>query len=280
MEHHGTLNSRDLQLLNDDNWLNDSFIEAYLCFLKSHSGKDLQKNRNLKNFEVLSTHFFTTIRNKGIKSVDSWYKKADIFDVKLLIVPINEGNIHWTLLVVNNREKTMTYYDSIRGLYDATDSFSQMKQYLSRQSMLRRIIQIDWTEWKTINASEIPQQQNGNDCGVFLLQYAYCVVHRRDMDFSQADIPQIRCRIQSELTNVCKSKTAADSNESISTHVEITNSTDLAPITESKNNECQPTIKQSLIPTCQSNLSTDSDSDFETALWKESPPAIEIAILS
>ena len=31
MEHHDTLNSEDLQLLNDDNWLNDSVSLMPMC---------------------------------------------------------------------------------------------------------------------------------------------------------------------------------------------------------------------------------------------------------
>ena len=42
---------------------------------------------------------------------------------------------------------------------------------------------------------DIPQQQNGSDCGVFALRYCEALSREGDLDFDQADMPDMRMRI-------------------------------------------------------------------------------------
>ena len=39
---------------------------------------------------------------------------GNIFNLKRLFLPINEGNVHWTLAVINMETKIIEYYDSLR----------------------------------------------------------------------------------------------------------------------------------------------------------------------
>lgn len=42
--------------------------------------------------------------------------------------------------------------------------------YLEQESMRRRDIEVDWNGWKFYAKQDIPQQENGHDCGIFMLQ--------------------------------------------------------------------------------------------------------------
>ena len=42
---------------------------------------------------------------------------------------------------------------------------------------------------------DIPQQQNGSDCGVFALRYCEALAREAPLDFDQADMPDLRMRI-------------------------------------------------------------------------------------
>ena len=44
------------------------------------------------------------------------------------------------------------------------------RKYLEREGLRRKGSTIDWDEWKIYAKERIPQQENGYDCGVFMLQ--------------------------------------------------------------------------------------------------------------
>ena len=54
-------------------------------------------------------------------------------------------------------------------------------------------------EWFTDGFAHIPQQRNGNDCGVFVCQVAWCVANGVAVSFTQADITLLRQVITLEL---------------------------------------------------------------------------------
>jgi Ulp1 family protease len=55
------------------------------------------------------------------------------------------------------------------------------------------------------NRTNLPRQQNGLDCGAFLLEYAARIARTEnidaELDFTQAQIPQIRERVFNEISS-------------------------------------------------------------------------------
>lgn len=94
----------DLQTLRDGRWLNDNIIDFYL---------NLVMKRNSKVF-IWTTHFYSTLASRGYSGVARWAKrkKIDLFTMDKVIVPVNISNTHWALAVIDNLQKTITYYDS------------------------------------------------------------------------------------------------------------------------------------------------------------------------
>ena len=61
-----------------------------------------------------TTHFYTTLVQRGYQGVARWAKrKNQCFHHGKILTPINIGNMHWALAVIDNIKKTITYYDSL-----------------------------------------------------------------------------------------------------------------------------------------------------------------------
>uniref|UniRef100_A0A8B9V5X1 Ubiquitin-like protease family profile domain-containing protein n=1 Tax=Anas zonorhyncha TaxID=75864 RepID=A0A8B9V5X1_9AVES len=154
-----TITRKDIQTLNNLNWLNDEIINFYMNLLMERS-----KEKGLPTVHAFNTFFFTKLKTAGYQAVKRWTKKVDIFSVDLLLVPIHLG-VHWCLAVVDFRKKTITYYDSMGG----------------------------------INSEEIPQQMNGSDCGMFACKYADCITKDKPINFTQQHMPYFRKRMAWEI---------------------------------------------------------------------------------
>uniref|UniRef100_A0A8D0L359 SUMO specific peptidase 1 n=1 Tax=Sphenodon punctatus TaxID=8508 RepID=A0A8D0L359_SPHPU len=105
-----TITRKDIQTLNNLNWLNDEIINFYMNLLMERS-----KQNGLPTVHAFNTFFFTKLKTAGYQAVKRWTKKVDVFSVDILLVPIHLG-VHWCLAVVDFRKKTITYYDSMGGI--------------------------------------------------------------------------------------------------------------------------------------------------------------------
>ena len=93
--------------------LNDSIINFYLkcCLLEL---------MNEKKSYVCSTHFYSSLMDHDNKmyrygNISRWrvIKDGSLSTMSKVYIPINQGNQHWVLVVIDNHSKTITYYDSL-----------------------------------------------------------------------------------------------------------------------------------------------------------------------
>uniref|UniRef100_A0A8V5GNC4 Uncharacterized protein n=1 Tax=Melopsittacus undulatus TaxID=13146 RepID=A0A8V5GNC4_MELUD len=171
-----TITRKDIQTLNNLNWLNDEIINFYMNLLMERS-----KEKGLPAVHAFNTFFFTKLKTAGYQAVKRWTKKVDIFSVDLLLVPIHLG-VHWCLAVVDFRKKTITYYDSMGGINTGKcGSFGN-------------------DIWICVLClQEIPQQMNGSDCGMFACKYADCITKDKPINFTQQHMPYFRKRMAWEI---------------------------------------------------------------------------------
>jgi Ulp1 family protease len=121
---------------------------------------------------------------------------TDIFAYRWVVMPVNRGNMHWALGVIDNVMRTVAYYDSLNGKgSDVTTN-------------LVRLVGDEWADKKgaplpspyTVAAapSTLPQQTNGNDCGAFVCGFAWCFSLGQVPSpsiFGQRDISLLRRKI-------------------------------------------------------------------------------------
>jgi Ulp1 protease family, C-terminal catalytic domain len=109
----------------------------------------------------------------------------------------NINNAHWTLLVIRMGAKTVSYYDSMNG--DGSAYFDIVLRYLEDESKGDAALDkepwvFDRRRWKCINA-KTPQQINGYDCGVFVIQLIDLISLDIPLLFGQADMQVVRRRL-------------------------------------------------------------------------------------
>ncbi|KAL9237697.1 hypothetical protein vseg_012217 [Gypsophila vaccaria] len=190
-----------LQCLRPGAWLNDEVINVYLELLKERERREPNK--------YLTCHFFNTFFYKKLiggrngydyKAVKRWtslrklgYKLSDCDKI---FVPIHK-EVHWCLAVINNKDKTFQYLDSLGGR--DLQVLSVLAKYYVDEVKDKCGQDIDVNSWQLEYVEDLPEQQNGFDCGVFMIKYADFYSRGMGLHFSQENMPYFRCRTAKEI---------------------------------------------------------------------------------
>lgn len=182
-------------------WLNDEVINAYLAvlvkYLRHVSRDDTEADK--PKFHAFNSFFFSNLRDKGYAAVRRWATRAKIgkeslLSVDTVFVPVHHTS-HWTLIVVRPGARTIEHFDSLGSLSHA--HVAKIKEWLQGE-LGPLYVESEWNVLPSIS----PQQNNGSDCGVFLLTTAKAVTVGLDpLSYGAADIPIIRRKIVAELVN-------------------------------------------------------------------------------
>jgi Ulp1 family protease len=182
-------------------WLNDEVINAYLAivvdYLRHASGN--AGRLDLPKFHAFNSFFYSNLRDKGYDSVRRWAGRAKIggealLEVDTVFIPVHQ-NAHWTLLVVRPASRTIEYFDSLGSRSQAFAT--NVKRWLRGE--LRDLYKDE--EWSVLPTAS-SQQDNGSDCGVFLLTTAKAVaVGLEPSVYGPSDITTLRKKIVAELMN-------------------------------------------------------------------------------
>lgn len=189
-----------LQCLRPRGWLNDEVINLYIELLKERA------EREPKRF--LKCHFFNTFFYKKLtcgiagydyQSVRRWttFKKLGygLIDCEKIFVPVHR-DIHWCVAVINMKDKTFQYLDSLGGL--GHDVLRVLARYIMDELRDKSNIDVDPTSWVEVSDS-LPMQQNGWDCGMFMIKFID--FHSRGLrpSFSQEHMTYFRKRTAKEI---------------------------------------------------------------------------------
>ena len=104
-------------------------------------------------------------------------------------MPAVIGGNHWVLYVIGGGKVTL--YDSMNVKRGGDGNLeAKIFEFMKWQKCDLCRLSIE---------KDIPKQKNGYDCGVFLMEYARCILTDKPMNFKQKDMPAIRERIKREL---------------------------------------------------------------------------------
>ncbi|XP_014218653.1 sentrin-specific protease 1-like [Copidosoma floridanum] len=182
---------KDIQTLAGLNWLNDEIINFYMNLLIERG-----KNKNYPDVYAMNTFFYPKLISGGHVSLKRWTRKIDIFSKDILVIPIHLG-IHWCMSIVDFRNKSIKYFDSMGSPnYKCLQS---LKQYLYAESIDKKHVAFNFSDWILECVKNIPQQMNGSDCGVFSCIFAEYVCANKSFDFSQDDMPYFRNKMVYEI---------------------------------------------------------------------------------
>ncbi|XP_032924469.1 sentrin-specific protease 2 [Catharus ustulatus] len=183
----------DISTLQPQGWLNDKVINFYMSLLMERSKKE-----GYPAVYAFSTFFYSKLSSTSHKGVKKWTKGVDIFEHDIILVPIHL-RVHWTLLVVDLREKTITYFDSLGQRGDQI--CKTVLKYLEEESKEKRNIELTASEWTlhSMGPEEIPQQDNGSDCGVFVCKFADFISRDKPIIFTSEHMPYFRRKMVWEI---------------------------------------------------------------------------------
>ena len=103
-----SITKRDILTLEGQGLLNDQIINFYMKLLiKRGSFKDFP------NVRTMSSFFYSKFRKERYSSIQKWTKNVHIFSMDLVVVRIHFG-AHWCLSIIDFRDKSIRYYDSMR----------------------------------------------------------------------------------------------------------------------------------------------------------------------
>lgn len=182
-------------------WLNDEVINGHLKHTVNYlrqQANNLGPNDDPKYF-AFNSFFYSKLRESGYHGVARWARRAKIggaalLNVDTVFIPVHEG-AHWTLLVVSPKNRTIEYFDSLGG---NADSFVENAKRWLKGELGNNY---DESEWFFLNTPS-PQQDNGSDCGVFLLTSAKAIaLGLKPTVYGPRDIDLIRRKIVAELMN-------------------------------------------------------------------------------
>ncbi|XP_020360192.1 ubiquitin-like-specific protease 1C isoform X3 [Oncorhynchus kisutch] len=193
--HTDTLNSAE-ELPRFSKEMAVEVINFYLSLVMIHSSS---AGQGLKVYSF-STFFFPKLHGGGHSAVKRWTKAVDLFQYDIILVPLHLG-VHWSLAVINFNSRTVRSYDSMGQRHD--DICSLLLLYLREEHKARKNQDLDACKWTvgSLRASEIPQQKNGSDCGVFACKYADYIAQGRPLNFRQCHMPLFRKLMIWEILN-------------------------------------------------------------------------------
>lgn len=167
----------DLAAILDGSKTSSNVIDSYLELLILDE----------PNKTALPASVYCYIQSGQFSLAQSWFLAAEKH--KLALMPLCSKD-HWTLAAIDFETKTVKLYNSLkRGTKTALNPIKRFMKTFRPDS-----------QWDYRWSSRHILQHNDKDCGIFVTQFARCVVReRRDIRFCFSDIPDIRETVAEEL---------------------------------------------------------------------------------
>lgn len=186
----GIIDGKDLEsllgghLLDEDNYLSNFVIEAYLNLLVNNV---LAKTK----VEVIEWEKFERGVG-GSKPVKKVLKgKAPLLVQDAVFIPCNPGQSkHWFLLMVLPNEKRIVALDSLAGGFIKPTVDKAIKKMWCLLKQLDPTLDVRQWDFSCNSPQDIPQQSNGFDCGVYLCLYARSFLLQSEI-VSSSSIPSL-----------------------------------------------------------------------------------------
>ncbi|XP_055845072.1 uncharacterized protein LOC129911334 isoform X2 [Episyrphus balteatus] len=190
-----SITRRDIATLMGKTWLNDEVINFYMCLLTERG--ELRHEEGLPKVYAMNTFFVPRLMQSGHSGVRRWTRKVDIFTYDVLPVPVHVGGVHWCMAIIHLRDRSIKYYDSMGT--PNPKILSALEQYLRDESLDKRKRPFDTSGFLIESVRNVPQQNNGSDCGVFSCMFAEFISRDREITFSQQHMEYFRHKMILEI---------------------------------------------------------------------------------
>ena len=190
------------QRLSPSGWLVDEVVNYYMFLLQERDALVCASDSSRKPCHFFNSFFFTKLLENdsyNYRQVKRWTKRFDLFSRSKVFAPVNVGNMHWCMVMVDVARKEVRYFDSMGA--GGEPYLKAMKRYLEDEHRTKKGSELEggWTLTRTTR--DTPRQTNGYDCGVFASFCAHYMSLQEQLDFSQDDIQHFRIRMMVDILN-------------------------------------------------------------------------------
>lgn len=176
--------------LRSGKWFTDETVNYFFAALG-------QRTREPEQVAIVSSFFYNALMTHG---VDSRFIKRFGRPIKqkesqtpgllrggLLLIPVNWRSHHWGLVSVHPLEKKMKVWDSLSssGMGKSTELKGLISGWVSSEQEWRGQPHNE-SEWDW-EVPVVPQQQNSDDCGVYLCAFASALARRTSIEVTDKD---------------------------------------------------------------------------------------------
>jgi hypothetical protein len=215
---------RSIQCLIDNEWLNDEVINI--------EAKRISLQVRNSGIWVTSSHFYSKLAEsapfgtlKGttpgysFENVKRWTEKEniDIKRLKAIVIPLHVLPVHWAVIVINLQKKSLHFFDSlfapkitidvnlgnvldpsptvVEQLGQFGPALMNCARWVKDEFAARGNPSVDVSTWKGVvhNKSDVPQQGNSLDCGVYCLHMTKILANGRGPCFDEGTI--VNCNV-------------------------------------------------------------------------------------
>ncbi|RCV43316.1 hypothetical protein SETIT_9G284100v2 [Setaria italica] len=170
-----------LCLLDQEIFLNDDVISAYICCIKDQA--ELQSRDDVKFYfeKPFISEMLKRDGNLGLNGDGNCITKIlrSYLKHEMVLIPINIKDTHWYLGVINTQKREIQVLDSLcwefnRG--DLTATLQGLQNHLSIIEKQQNLISHNWkdlqvTTWTITEQLQAPIQNDSSSCDLFMLKF-------------------------------------------------------------------------------------------------------------
>ena len=200
----GVVTGKSIRTLTPGGWINDEIVN-YMVHLFNEKERRKNVQTSTKRSYFFNSFFMPILLRNGTfdyANVAAWtVDGGDVFSFDKLFIPINNG-VHWLSAIVFMETKTIQMYDSSEQNATRDDFYLRtILEYLRHEHTNKKAFPLPdgWILRHT--PTNAPKQENGDDCGVFMLTCFYCVLYNQQLDFRQSHMDLCRQKIILSIMN-------------------------------------------------------------------------------
>ena len=194
------ISCRKWNMLRSKEWIIDNVMNRALDLLQQ---RNISNGKNYWIFNMYKMEYLMGLKLEQNVIATIFYKiipGGNIFQYENLCCTCNIGNIHWTLVIINFKEKSIKYLDGKK--LDGTEYIGYVIHWLELEHMRLYNTNLLWDTWTVFKTYEkCANQENSYDCGQISIRFIGLDILGASLQFTH-DMVKYRENIQYSIASV------------------------------------------------------------------------------
>lgn len=171
----------------EEECLNDEIINGYIHILLKKYNKTTYVALDSLLYPIIMANFSTHKKSESNQKMRELLSSVNNTH-DAIIIPVIEGNNHWTLIFIDIVNGEIHYYNSMyishKKSLDQLTIASRMAEFLYTSKMMKQTPKLKRNESSFIlvnHGKTVPQQDDGTNCGIYMLFFIDCILQGREI---------------------------------------------------------------------------------------------------